>query len=114
MIGALGILEIRSWCAAIAALDAAEKAGNIELLQVELNDFLGAVVKFTGNVADVRAAVASGEAIARQMRVEVVSDVIPAPSEVARPAIVAPPEFNVLIEQDVVHFPVKERIVSEQ
>src|SRR4051794_25813987 len=84
---ALGILEIRSWSAAIAALDEAEKAARIELLQVELNDFLGAVVKFTGSVADVRAAVAAGEAMARRMRVEVVSDVIPRPSDAARPAV---------------------------
>lgn len=111
---ALGILEIRSWSASIAALDAAEKAGRITLLQVELNDFYGAVLKFAGNVADVRAAVGAGEQIARQMRVEVMSDVIPAPSAAAMPAVIAPREFNVLIEQDVVHFPDKERPVSEQ
>lgn len=117
MTGALGILEIRSWSAAMAALDAAEKAGAIELIQVELNDFLGAVVKFTGRVGDVRAAVAAGEEMARQMRVEVISDVIPAPTDAARPAVIAPREFNVLIEQDVVHFPrqqSKEPNVSEQ
>jgi microcompartment protein CcmL/EutN len=101
----------------MAALDAAEKAGVIELIQVELNDFLGAVVKFTGSVGDVRAAVAAGEEMARQMRVEVISDVIPAPTDAARPAVIAPREFNVLIEQDVVHFPrqtSKEPTVSEQ
>ena len=117
MSGALGILEIRSWSAAMAALDAAEKAGRIELIQVELNDFLGAVLKFSGSVGDVRAAVAAGEEMARQMRVEVVSDVIPAPADAARPAVIAPREFNVLIEQDVVHFPrqsTREPIVSEQ
>jgi microcompartment protein CcmL/EutN len=117
MTAALGILEIRSWSAAMAALDAAEKAGSVELIQVELNDFLGAVLKFSGSVGDVRAAVAAGEEMARQMRVEVVSDVIPAPSDAARPAVIAPQEFNVLIEQDVVHFPrqqSKEPIVSEQ
>src|SRR3954454_3871680 len=105
MSGALGILEIRSWSAAIAALDAADKAGDIELVQIELNDFLGAVVKFSGTVGDVRSAVAAGESIAWQMHAEVVCDVIPAPSDVASPAIVAPREYNVLIEQDVVHFP---------
>ena len=117
MQGALGILEIRSWAAAIAALDAADKAGKIRLLQVELNDFLGAVLKFTGSVGDIRAAVAAGEQIARQMHAEVVSDVIPAPSPVAEPAIIAPREYNVLIEQDVVHFPreqISESNVSEQ
>src|SRR5262249_49129114 len=101
----------------MVALDAAEKAGAIELIQVEVNDFLGAVLKFTGTVGDVRAAVAAGEEVARQMRVDVVSDVIPAPIDAARPAVVAPREFNVLLEQDVVHFPrenSRETIVSEQ
>lgn len=119
--GALGILEIKSFSAAIAALDAAEKAGKINLLQIELNDFLGAVLKFSGNVADVRAAVSAGQAMAKQMQTEVMADVIPAPSEAAHPAVIAPPEFNVLIEQDVVHFPYrsnnqssKEPSVSEQ
>src|SRR4051812_27378098 len=102
MSAALGILEIRSWSAAMAALDASEKAGAIELIQIELNDFLGAVVKFSGSVGDVRAAVAAGEEMARTMHVEVIGDVIPAPADAARPAIVAPREFNVLIEQDVV------------
>ena len=120
MSGALGILEIRSWSAAIAALDSAEKAGEIELLQVELNDNLGAVVKFTGTVGDVRAAVHAGEEMARQMHAEVIGDVIPSPSDAALPAIIALQEYNVLIEQDVVHFPnrssqqTRERNVSEQ
>jgi carbon dioxide concentrating mechanism protein CcmO len=115
---ALGLLEIRSWSAAMAALDAAEKAGDIELLQVELNDFYGAVIKLTGSVADVRAAVAAGSDVARDMRIEFVADVIPRPSGAARPAYDAPREFNVLIEQDVVHIPRKSSAerpnVSEQ
>ena len=75
------------------------------------------MLKFTGSVGDIRAAVAAGEQIARQMHADVVSDVIPAPSPVAEPAIIAPREYNVLIEQDVVHFPreqTSESNVSEQ
>ena len=101
----------------MAALDCADKAGEIELIQVELNDFLGAVLKFTGSVGDVRAAVSAGEQMARRMQADVVSDVIPSPSSVASPAVIAQAEFNPLIEQDVVHLPRnkdKEQIVSEQ
>src|SRR5438477_10624096 len=96
---ALGLLEIRSWSAGMAALDAAEKAGDVSLIQAELNDFYGVVVKFAGSVADVRAAVSAGRAIAESMRVQVVSNVIPAPSNRASHAIIAPREFNPLIEQ---------------
>ena len=101
----------------MAALDAAEKTAKVALVQVELNDFYGAVVKLSGDVAAIRAAVAAGSAIVQQMRIEHVAHVIPAPDDAAEPAIVAPAEFNVLIEQDVVHFPDgtrQERFVSEQ
>src|SRR3954467_12212727 len=113
----LGLLEICSWSAAMAALDAAEKAGDVALIQVELNDFYGAVLKLTGSVADVRAALDAGSAVARQMRIEFVADVIPRPADAARPAYAAPREFNVLIEQDGVHFPrnrSESNTVSEQ
>jgi carbon dioxide concentrating mechanism protein CcmO len=115
---ALGLLEIRSFSAGMAALDAAEKAGDVSLIQVELNDFYGVVIKLSGSVANVRAAIGAGRAMAEQMRVAVVSDVIAAPDDRAAPAVVAPQEFNPLIEQDVVHFPRKiqnqENRVSEQ
>ncbi len=117
--GALGLLEVKSWSAALAALDAAQKAGDVSLIQAELNDFYGVVIKLTGSVADVRAAVDAGQAIVHRMQVECVADVIAAPTPVARKGVIAPPEYNVLIEQDVVHNPrqagePKERFVAEQ
>jgi microcompartment protein CcmL/EutN len=116
---ALGLLEIRSWSAGMAALDAAEKAGDVSLIQAELNDFFGVLLKLTGSVANVRAAVSAGRAVAEAMRVEAVSNVIPAPDDRAAPAFIAPREFNPLIEQDVVHLPRataghQENRVSEQ
>jgi carbon dioxide concentrating mechanism protein CcmO len=112
---ALGILEIQSWSAAMAATDAAAKAGAVRVLQAELNDFLGAVIKLSGDTAAVESAVAAGRAMAQRMQVRCVSDVIPAPDRGATPAYLAPREFNPLIEQDVVHFPQEqEPNVSEQ
>ena len=116
---ALGLLEVKSWTATIAALDAAEKAGTIRVLQVEINDLYGACAKFTGSTSDVEAALAAGRAMAEGMNAEVVTDLIPAPSPASRPAYDAKPEFSPLIEQEVVVFPNpqpdnKERTVSEQ
>ena len=115
---ALGLLEVKSWTATMAALDAAEKAGNIRVLQVEINDLYGACVKFTGSTSDVEAALAAGRAVAQGMNADVVTDLIPAPSPASRPAYDAKPEFSPLIEQDVVVFPTsttnQERTVSEQ
>lgn len=116
---ALGLLEVKSWTATMAALDAAEKAGEIRVLQVEINDLYGACVKFTGTTSDVEAALAAGRATAGMMKADVVSDLIPAPSPASRGAYDAKPEFSPLIEQDVVVFPnvqinQQERNVSEQ
>jgi len=102
---ALGLVEIKGWSPAMVALDAMTKAANVSLLQVELNDLYGACIKITGATSNVQAAVAAGRAMAEQMRVDVVSDVIMAPDQAARAAYEAKPEVSPLIEQDVVHIP---------
>ncbi|MGB7157355.1 MAG: BMC domain-containing protein [Tepidisphaeraceae bacterium] len=115
---ALGLLEVKSWTATLAALDAAEKAGSIRVLQVEINDLYGACAKFTGSTSDVEAALAAGRAQAAAMNAECVTDLIPSPSPASRAAYEAKPEFSPLIEQAVVVFPNeanrKESNVSEQ
>lgn len=117
---ALGLLEVKSWTASLAALDAAEKAGVIRVLQVELNDLYGTCIKLTGDVADVRAAVDAGRAMAESMHADCVVDVIPAPAQQAERAYHSTsPEFSPLIEQATVHVPhdqstEKESAVSEQ
>ena len=102
---ALGLVEIKGWSPAMVALDAMTKAANVSLLQVELNDLYGACIKITGGTANVQAAVAAGRAVAEEMRVDVVTDVIMAPDPAARAAYEAKPEVSPLIEQDVVHIP---------
>src|SRR5687767_14042833 len=104
----------------MAALDAAEKAGVIRVLRVELNDLYGACVKITGDVADVRAAIEAGRAQAGAMHADCVVDVIPAPSRASEPAYYSKSsEFSPLIEQATVHVPQtrqsnQESAVSEQ
>ncbi len=111
----LGILEIASWSAAMAATDAAAKAAPVRVVQAELNDMLGGVVKLEGDTAAVQAALAAGRAMAELMHARCVSDLIPAPDFEAMRAIVSPEEYNPLIEQDVVHIPKPEEpSVSEQ
>ncbi len=119
---ALGLLEVKGWTTTMAALDAAEKAGEVRVVQVEINDLYGACVKLAGSTSDVEAALAAGRAVADLMHAECVTDLIPAPSPASRGAYEARPEFSPLIEQDLVIFPrgedaqpdSKERNVSEQ
>jgi microcompartment protein CcmL/EutN len=102
---ALGLIEIKSWSAAMAALDAAEKAAPIQLLQAELNDLYGVCIKLTGSPAAIRSALDAACSVARLMKVEIVTDAINAPDRGARPAYESGPEFSPLIEQDVVFIP---------
>lgn len=100
-------------------LDAMEKAASVHLLQAELNDLYGVCLKITGPLADVRAAVEAAGARARSLRVECVSDLISAPDLQTRHANAEGPEFNPLIEQNVVYIPspaptTKENGVSQQ
>jgi len=116
---ALGLVEVQGWSPAMVILDAMEKAGSVRLLQAELNDFYGVCLKVTGPLADVGAALESAAALARSLRVPCVSDLISAAAREARPAYQASPEFNPLIEQQVVYIPspagtTKEKRVSQQ
>jgi carbon dioxide concentrating mechanism protein CcmO len=102
---ALGLLEILGLTPSMVALDAAEKAARVEVLQSELNDQYGVCLKFAGPVADVRTALAAGQEAAEAMGARVIARVIPRVDEGALGAILSPPEFNPLIQQDVVFEP---------
>ena len=105
MRNALGLIEVTGLAPALVALDVLDKAADVRLLQAELNDQLGALIKITGEPAAVRAAVQAAESAARAMRVNVVTDVINAPDDAAWPAIESKPEFNALMESEVVYIP---------
>ena len=105
---ALGLLETTGLTPALVALDAMAKTAEIRVLQAEVNDLLGVCIKILGDVAAVQAAIAAGQAAADRMGGRPVVDVIPRPEGTAWAAIASPPEFNPLIQQDVVFFPVYE------
>jgi microcompartment protein CcmL/EutN len=102
---ALGLIEITGLAPALMALDALEKASGVRVLQVELNDRLGALLKITGPAANVRAAVDAAVHLARAMRVEVVADIINGPDPQTRRAVESAPEFSEMLQSDVVFLP---------
>ncbi len=99
---AVGILETTGFTPAIVALDAMEKAARIRVLQAELNDFLGVVVKIVGPLPAVEVAVRVGREIAEEMGGRPVATVLNRPDSRAMPGITSPPLYNPLIQQDVV------------
>jgi carbon dioxide concentrating mechanism protein CcmO len=104
---AIGILETLGWTAAMVALDQMAKAAHVSVIQAEWNDMLGSVIKITGTVSDVEAALEIGQRTAASFfphapSGNTVTRSLLRPSAEAMRAIVSPPEFNVLIEQPVV------------
>jgi microcompartment protein CcmL/EutN len=65
-------------------------------------------------VEAVRTALEAGQAIARSMQVECVVDLIPHPDPRSRGAYQAKPEFNPLMEQQVVHIPPRPKKTKEK
>lgn len=101
----VGILETTGLTPTLAAVDAMEKAADVRVIQCELNDFYGVCTKIAGSVTAVTAAIEAGRRVAEQMGGQPIADVIPRPDSGAMQAVVSPPEYNPLIEQDVVFFP---------
>ena len=89
----------------MVALDRMEKSFPIRVLQSEINDFLGIIVKILGPVDAVEAALELGAEVAQHMGGKPVCDSINRPDARAWQVIESPREFNPLIQQDVVHRP---------
>ena len=102
---ALGLLETTGWTPAMVALDRMEKTGGVRVLQAELNDLLGVCVKVVGPTANVSSALSVGRQIADELGGRPVIDLIHRVDPRAEKAICSQPEFNPLIQQDVVVWP---------
>jgi microcompartment protein CcmL/EutN len=110
---ALGILEVTGLTPAMVALDTMDKTAGIELFQTESNDFYGVVLKITGPVDAVQAAIAAGKSAADQMGGKPVATVINRPDERAWAALKSPVEISPLIQQAVVKNPNYELLATK-
>ena len=89
----------------MVALDAMEKAAEIQVWQVELNDFLGTCIKIRGATSHIKTAIAIGHDIAAAMGGKPISTVIPKLNEESQRAISSKIEVNQLMQQVVVRVP---------
>ena len=101
----LGLLETTGFTPAMVALDVMAKATPLVVLQAEVNDFLGICIKVTGPLAGMETALEAGREVAEQMGGRPVVHVIARVHDEAQGAIESEPEYNPLIQQDVVHLP---------
>lgn len=102
---ALAVVEVHGLGPSMMILDRLEKTADVRLIQAELNDFYGVCMKVAGDPAALRAAVDAGEALATRMHAQCVSNIIDAPDAEALKGIDSKPEFNPLIQSDVVFIP---------
>lgn len=77
----IGLIETRGMVGAVEAADAAMKAANVALLGYELNRAGDVIIKLTGDVAAVKAAVSTGEATAKRLGNLIATHVIARPDE---------------------------------
>lgn len=99
---AVGFLETIGLTPAMVAIDAMEKSADVRVVQLELNDFYGVCAKIEGPVEAVVTAIETGRELAETMGGRPVTDVITRLAEAARRAVFSRPEYNPLIQQDVV------------
>ncbi len=80
-IKSIGLIETLGMVGAVEAADAAVKAANVRLLGYELNGAGYVVIKLTGDVAAVQAAVSSGAATAKRLGNLMATHVIARPDD---------------------------------
>ena len=110
---AIGFLETTGYTPAMIALDVMCKTAHVEALPSEVNDFLGFVVKVSGEIDAVQSAIEAGKQIATELGGEPVVKILANPENQIRPVINGPEEYNGLLEQNVVHHPVEDEVNQE-
>ena len=102
---AVALLEIHSLGAALVVLDQVEKAALVEVLQAELNDNYGLFLKLPGDSASVRIALETARQSAAGLQAAFTAEVLDSPDAGAWGVIASPPEYQPLLEQEVVFIP---------
>ncbi len=100
---AIGILEVAGFVPAMAGIDAMEKASGVRVVQTELNDGGGVVVKIIGPVAVVRAAIEAGKEVADRLKGRPVATVLARPDDAAyEKAVLSKVEMSALTQSPTV------------
>lgn len=105
MTEAIGIMEVIGLGPSMVTLDTMAKTADVRLLQVELNDYYGTVVKIAGSTAAIQTAIEAGCELVEHMGGQCTSTVLTSPDDAALPGIMSGREYQPLIHQDVVFFP---------
>ncbi len=102
---ALGILETHGLTPALVALDVMEKSAPVRVVEAELNDARGYVLKIVGPIPAVATALQAARTVAEQMGGHPIVHQIGAPDRHAWKGVRSVIEYNPLIQQPIVFQP---------
>ncbi len=93
----IALLEVGNLCPSLIVTDRILKSAGVRLLGIESTDGTAQCIKIAGRTADVTCAAQAGQALAEQMGSETMLAIMPAPLEVTRQLVNAPPVFSPLL-----------------
>lgn len=102
---AVGLVEIQGLTPAIVAMDQLTKHADVGIDHYELNDLLGVCIKIVG-AADVQAALEAAESCIESLHGRCVTRLLLNVAASARSVVFSSPDYQPLIDQPVVFFPV--------
>lgn len=103
---AVGLVEIESLTAAIVCMDQLEKAADVRIDHYELNDYYGVCIRVRGRSDALQVALVAAEQTAARLNAPLRQHLLHRPADQTWRVIQAQPEYQPLLEQPAVFFPV--------
>ncbi len=97
MTPSLGLIEVHSFAGASVVADAMVKAAGVRLVNIEINDLYGALLRVAGQVSAVTEAIATGRALAESLGAHFASQVFARPAEGAESFTEPPSQVSWLL-----------------
>lgn len=93
----IALLEVGNLCPTLVVADRIVKSAGVHLLGIESTDGTAQCIKLAGRTSDVTYAAQTGKQIAEQMGSETMLAIMPAPLDVTRDLVNAPPVYSPLL-----------------
>ncbi len=110
---ALGLIEVRTFSGSAVVSDIMAKAADVRLVNLELNDLYGGIIRVMGETSAVQAAIDAGQAAAERMKIAFVSEVIARPAPEGLPFNLSPARVSWLLGQPDPLYPDEETPMAQ-
>lgn len=96
---ALGLIEVKSFSGTAVVADLMAKTSGVRLLNLEINDYYGALLRVAGETAAVECAIEAGRQAAEALHIQFAATVVARPAPGAESFIMPPARVNWLLGQ---------------